>query len=69
LNEYFAVRVIGSPLSSIKYELKGILKLFPKETDAAAGIVATLGAALVILSVKVDVKLDVKLSYTVIVIT
>jgi hypothetical protein len=59
---------MGSPSSSTKFEVNGMLKICPWTKETAAGTVATLGAAFVILSMKLDVILEVKLSDTFIVI-
>ena len=60
---------MGSPSSSTKFEVNGMLIIVPCTNLTAAGTVATLGAAFVILSMKLVVKLEVKLSDTFIVIS
>ena len=53
---------MGSPSSSTKFEVKGILKLLPWTRETSAGTVDTLGEALVMSSSNVYVMLAGKLS-------
>ncbi len=55
LNEYLAVKLIGSVSSSIKLFVKSIRLLYPCTIFTFEGAVTTLGGEFVILRVKLEV--------------
>jgi hypothetical protein len=65
LNEYFAVRVIGSPSSSIKYPARGIEIDFPWTIEGLGSTLAIIGAALVTVTINVCVKVASNISDTI----